>query len=77
MPFHGAFLIHEMRVRGFWPFAEHRVIPLPIPWQTWIQHTLDAEQHEDSANSDDNGHLLTLPKPLNALLRSSQTGRHP
>ena len=51
MPFHGAFLIHEMRVRGFWLFAEDREIVLPIPWQAWIQNDF-SEQHQDSANGD-------------------------
>lgn len=35
-PFHGAFLIHEMRVRGRWPLLSDRQIPLPILWQSWI-----------------------------------------
>ena len=35
MPFHGAFIFHEMRVRGFWPVNEDRPIPsriLRVPW---------------------------------------------
>jgi hypothetical protein len=51
MPFHGALLIHEMRVRGFWPFAEDREILLPIPWQAWIQNDF-GEQHQGSASGD-------------------------
>ena len=35
-PFHGAFLIHEMRVQGRWPLLSDRQIPLPIRWQSWI-----------------------------------------
>jgi len=52
VPFHGAFLIHEMRVRGYWPFAEDREILLPVPWQPWIQSNLP-EQHEDGASDDE------------------------
>ncbi|KAF8335494.1 uncharacterized protein EI90DRAFT_337948 [Cantharellus anzutake] len=36
LPFHGAFLFHEMRVRGHWPLYEDRAIPLPISWVHWI-----------------------------------------
>ncbi|KZP31232.1 hypothetical protein FIBSPDRAFT_945258 [Athelia psychrophila] len=36
LPFHGAFLIHEMRVRGFWPSQADRPIALPILEQDWI-----------------------------------------
>ena len=36
LPFHGAFLFHEMRVRGFWPQNEDRATPLPITWVDWI-----------------------------------------
>ena len=36
VPFHGAFLDHEMRVRGYWPYLPYyadRPIGLPIQWQ--------------------------------------------
>jgi hypothetical protein len=33
LPFHGSFLIQEMRVRGRWPFRADRPISLPINWQ--------------------------------------------
>ena len=36
LPFHGAFLFHEMRVRGHWPLCEDRVLPLTTPWANWI-----------------------------------------
>ena len=36
LPFHGAFLFHEMRVRGFWPLCKDRAITLPIPFADWI-----------------------------------------
>ena len=36
LPFHGAFLFHEMRVRSFWPLHGDRPIPLPISWADWI-----------------------------------------
>lgn len=32
LPFHGAFLVHEMRVRGWWTFRADRPFSLPIPW---------------------------------------------
>lgn len=35
LPFHGAFLVHEARVRGWWAFRADRPISLPIPWQQW------------------------------------------
>ncbi|KAK2461027.1 hypothetical protein APHAL10511_006968 [Amanita phalloides] len=37
LPFHGAFLFHEMRVRGYWPLREDRAVPLPIAWVDWIE----------------------------------------
>ena len=39
VPFHGAFIDHEMRVRGLWPYLPYyadRPITLPIQWQEWI-----------------------------------------
>jgi hypothetical protein len=36
LPFHGAFLIHEGRVRAHWPLNRDRAIPSPIPWVPWI-----------------------------------------
>lgn len=39
VPFHGAFLDQEMRVRGLWPYLPYykdRLVNLPIQWQTWI-----------------------------------------
>jgi len=39
VPFHGAFVDHEMRVRGHWPYLPYyadRPISLPIKWQEWI-----------------------------------------
>jgi hypothetical protein len=36
LPFHGSFLIQEMRVRARWPFRADRPISLPIDWQGWI-----------------------------------------
>jgi len=51
VPFHGAFLIHEMRVRGSRPFADDPTIQLPISWQSWIQLNPD-----DDGNDDDDDH---------------------
>ncbi|KAF8342348.1 uncharacterized protein EI90DRAFT_2904177, partial [Cantharellus anzutake] len=36
LPFHGAFLFHEMRVRGHWPQRRDRAIPLPVSGVHWI-----------------------------------------
>ncbi|KAF9507171.1 hypothetical protein BS47DRAFT_1352022 [Hydnum rufescens UP504] len=56
-PVHGAFLIHEMRVRGFWPFANDPTLSFPIPWQTWIQDAPDGGQPvgDDDEAGDDKG----------------------
>ena len=49
LPFHGAFLFHEMRVRGYWPLREDQAIPLPIQWVDWL--TID----DDNNNDGDHG----------------------
>ena len=36
LPFHSAFLFHEVLVRGYWPPRADRPIPLPIAWVDWI-----------------------------------------
>ena len=36
LPFHGAFLIHEGRVRAHWPLSRDRAITSPILWVPWI-----------------------------------------
>ena len=54
MPFHGAFLIHEMRARGFCPFADDPTIRLPISWQRWIQLNPDGDGSGDNNNDNDN-----------------------
>jgi hypothetical protein len=52
LPFHGAFLFHEMRVRGYHPLREDRAIPLPIRWVDW----LTTDDKDDDADGDgDNG----------------------
>ena len=52
LPFHGAFLFHEMRVRGYWPLREDRAIPLPIHWVDWLT-TDDDDDNGDNRDSDD------------------------
>jgi hypothetical protein len=52
LPFHGAFLIHEMRVRGHNPFAHDSRIPLPIGWQSWIGLAPDDDGGEDDGGDD-------------------------
>ena len=54
MPFHGAFLFHEMRVRGYWPLREDRAIPLPIPWVDWLT-TDDGDNKDGDDMNSDNG----------------------
>ncbi|KAF8349528.1 hypothetical protein F5887DRAFT_914458 [Amanita rubescens] len=56
LPFHGAFLFHEMRVRGYWPLHEDRAIPLPIRWVDWLATDDDDDNDGDDRDSDgDNG----------------------
>jgi len=52
LPFHGAFLVHEMRVRGHWPFREDRPISLPIPWPKWAPRNC-GDDHDDKGDDDD------------------------
>jgi hypothetical protein len=62
-PFHGAFLIHEMRVRGRWPLLRERPIPTPILWQDWIPDpdvSLSQAHHGDS--EDEGGDKGEDPK---------------
>jgi hypothetical protein len=51
-PFHGAFLFHEMRLRGFWPLSYDRPISLPILWQTWIRTNSDGDPVEIGDDGD-------------------------
>ena len=51
LPFHGAFLFHEMRVRGYHPLREDRVIPLPIRWVDWL--TIDDDDDDDDGDDRD------------------------
>ncbi|KAF8735347.1 hypothetical protein AX14_002223 [Amanita brunnescens Koide BX004] len=53
LPFHGAFLFHEMRVRGYWPLQEDRAIPLPVRWVDWL--TTDDNDDDDGDGDGDNG----------------------
>jgi hypothetical protein len=49
LPFHGAFLVHEVRVRGHYPFAADSILRLPIEWQSWTGLAPDDD-------GGDNGH---------------------
>lgn len=41
VPFASIFVIHEMRVRGFWPFSDQQLeLPEEIAWQDWITSDL-------------------------------------
>jgi hypothetical protein len=57
LPFHGAFLVHEARVRGWWPFRADRPISLPIPWQQW-----DSDEDDNSDIQTDSDNSDPLPK---------------
>jgi hypothetical protein len=50
LPFHGSFLIQEMRVRGRWPFRPDRPISLPIKWQRWIHYPADDDDDDHNNN---------------------------
>lgn len=52
VPFHGAFLSQEMRVRGRWLFRADRPISLPIDWQTWIPTIADNDGDSDGDDGD-------------------------
>jgi hypothetical protein len=54
VPFHGAFLIHEMRVRGHWPFANDRPIPWPLETRRARIHD---DHHFVNGNGDGNDGL--------------------
>jgi hypothetical protein len=47
VPFHGAFLSHEMSVRDEWPSEEDREITLPVEWQKWIKPRQAATTTDD------------------------------
>jgi len=55
VPFHGSFLIHEMRVRGWWPFRANRSILLPIKWQAWILRAAN-DDNDNNGNGNDEQH---------------------
>ncbi|KIL55321.1 hypothetical protein M378DRAFT_91062, partial [Amanita muscaria Koide BX008] len=61
LPFHGAFLFHEMRVRGYWPLRGDRAIPLPIRWVDWL--TTDDDDGRGS-NNETSGRLLRSRGPV-------------
>ena len=50
LPFHGTFLFHEMRVRGYHPLREDRAIPLPIRRVDWL--TIDDDDYDDGDDRD-------------------------
>jgi len=69
LPFYSSFLVHEKRVRGWWPFRTDRPIPMPIFPQDWIPSDEDNDDNGDDrlhhhknpniANQGD--HHSTLP----------------
>jgi hypothetical protein len=52
LPFHGAFLFHEMRVRGYWPLREDQAIPLPIRSVDWLTTDDDDDDDGDDGAGD-------------------------
>ena len=80
LPFHGAFLVHEMRVRGHWPFREDRPIPLPIPWPKWAPCNGGDDHDDKDDNDDDQNHN---PDPTSksqydiSFSANVGTGQHP
>jgi len=79
LPFHDAFLFHEMRVRGYWPHRADRAIPLPIPGVQWLDDG-DGRNHGGrgrggrGGSNDENGggHHLRSHGPVPG---SSASGR--
>lgn len=70
-PFHGSFLMHEMRVRGYWPFREDRPISFPTPWTSNDDDGDDDEDMDDDNDDNENkvvGKAIrrhaTTPRPL-------------
>jgi len=57
VPFHGAFLDHEVRVRGRWPYLpdyKDRPVNLPIQWQAWIKdvpNSTDGDGHDEDGET--------------------------
>ncbi|KIL62950.1 hypothetical protein M378DRAFT_80363, partial [Amanita muscaria Koide BX008] len=81
LPFHGAFLFHEMRVRGYWPLREDRAIPLPIRWVDWLT-TDDDDDDDDGAggggdgdNGDGSGRGRGLLRSRGPVPGSSASGK--
>jgi hypothetical protein len=66
-----ALLIHEMRVRGRWPFLNNRPISFPIPWQTWIQSDDKGSDDDHTRGNDTIGqghdfvsHVIQTPSSM-------------
>jgi hypothetical protein len=80
-PFHGAFLIHEMRVRGRWPLLRDRQIPLPIPWQSWIpdpEVDLSQAHHGDGEDKgEENDSTLDINSVLSSMPAPQSSSDHP
>lgn len=52
-PFPGLFLIHEQRVRGYWPFSPPPVIPGEIPSPAWFPGLLATPGEQMSTGEQD------------------------
>jgi hypothetical protein len=76
LPFHGAFLVHEMRVHSYWPFREDRLISLPISWPNWDFHDGgDDDDYSDDDSDDDHHHNKNANKTNYDHPVSSRTTR--
>jgi len=74
LPFHGAFLIQEMRVRGRWPFRTDRPISVPIDWQGCLPAADDDDDHHNNnkrpGNPDPEGNdAANRETPPSAVMR--------
>ena len=70
LPFHGVFLFHEMRVRGFWPQNEDRATTLPITWVDWINGGGSAASGDASG-----GRQLRSHGPVQSSSTTPQAGK--
>jgi hypothetical protein len=78
-PFHGAFLIHEMRVRGRWPLLRDRPIPRTIRWQSWISPSdvSNGEDHEDDSMGEQSDSTSDLSSARSLTPTPASPSNHP
>ncbi|KAF8800391.1 hypothetical protein BYT27DRAFT_7175388 [Phlegmacium glaucopus] len=79
-PFPAAFLIHEQRIRSFWPFARPSIIPAsaPFPEQDWIvSYAQDISSGGEIAPSDAGPSSATLKNESSGQTASDMGGQPP